>query len=129
MKKNKLLLLFVVLFLITGCTRILKDADGKIVKNETTGLNIVENILCLPNDEEALNTYEKALEDKKNALKEKLDNNEITKKNYEKEMDNIPDIKSLNKCSKFTITSGSYEGIWNTSFVKPLAWIMIELGM
>ena len=38
------------------------------------------------------------------------------------------DINDLPKCSKFSITSGGYEGLWNTIFIKPLTWVLIKLG-
>ena len=37
-------------------------------------------------------------------------------------------MKKLPKCTDFKITSGGYEGIWTTIFVKPLAWVILKLG-
>ena len=47
MKKNqiKILLVFVLLFSLTGCTKYVKNEDNKVVKNEKTGQNLTENIL------------------------------------------------------------------------------------
>lgn len=128
MKSKKLIILFLIVFLLSGCTKILKDADGKVVKNEQSGLNLTENILCLPNNKETIEIYTKAIEDKKEKLLKKLDEKDITKKQYKNEISKITDISSLQKCSNFSINSGGYEGIWTTIFVKPLAWLIIKLG-
>ena len=82
---------------LTGCTSYVKDEDNKIVKNETTGQNLVENILCRPESKEILKSY--------------------------KEHD--LDISKLPKCNKFKVTSGGYEGVWTSLFVKPLAWFIL----
>lgn len=47
-----------------------------------------------------------------------------TKKVYEK---NKIDISELPKCSNFEVFK-DYEGIFNTLFVKPLAWLLINIG-
>lgn len=103
MKKNKLkifVLLFTVVLTLTGCTKILKNNDKKVVQNTLTGQNLVENILCKPTDENTLKLYR----------------------------ENNVDVDSLVDCKNFSITSGGYEGIWTTIFVKPLAWIIIKIG-
>ena len=99
-KFKKLTILAMSVFLLTGCAKNLTDENKKVVKIDETGQSLVSNILCQP-------TYSKAIE-----LYEKY---------------NV-DIKSLPKCNEFKITSGGYEGIWNTIFVKPLAWVIIKLG-
>lgn len=99
MKKKLVVLLAFVTLLMTGCTKYVKD-DKKIVRNEVTGQNIVENILCKPTLESTL---------------EKYDEYKI-------------DLKKVPNCDKFKITSGGYEGIWNTLFVKPLAWLILKIG-
>ena len=61
-KKNKLfkiLLTTVIIFNLTGCTKYLKNSDKQIVKNELTGQNLASNILCKPEAEETIKTYEK----------------------------------------------------------------------
>lgn len=99
MKKRKTLLLIFCLFLLTGCTKILKNEDNQIVKNETTGQSIVENVICRPENKEMLSIYEK----------------------------NNIDMDKLPKCTKFSPLS-NYEGIWTSLFVKPLAWLIIKIG-
>ena len=102
MKKKKILIISLLLcvFTLTGCTSYLKDSDKKIVKNETTGQNLVENILCQPISEETIAKYDELGQDN----------------------------SSLPQCSEFKITSGGYEGIWTTVFVKPLAWLILKIG-
>lgn len=51
-KISKILIVFLLIITLTGCTQPLQDKDGKAVKNETTGQTITENILCKPTDEE-----------------------------------------------------------------------------
>ena len=99
-KTKKVLILLVAVFLLTGCAKQLKDADGKVVQVPETGQTLIENILCQPTKEETIKLYE----------------------------ENNFDLSKLPKCSAFKPTSGGYEGVWNTIFVKPLAWIIIKLG-
>lgn len=99
--KNKLfLLLLLVLFVTVGCTKQLKNSDNKSVTNPTTGQALTENILCKPKDEETIAIYE----------------------------ENGVDLSKLPECSNFSVTSGGYEGIWTSVFVKPLAWAIISIG-
>lgn len=100
--KNKLIVLLVATtILLTGCTKILKTSDNKVVKNTLTGQSLTENILCQPEAVETIKIY------KENKL----------------------DISKLPKCDDFQITSGGYEGVWTTIFVKPLAWLIIKIGL
>ena len=57
-KKKKLLVLCLSIFLLTGCTQVLKDKDNKVVVNKITGQNLTENILCKPTDKESIKLYE-----------------------------------------------------------------------
>ncbi len=98
-KISKILIVFLLIITLTGCTQPLQDKDGKAVKNETTGQTITENILCKPTDEE-------------------------TKKIYE---ENDVNIEDLPECSEMKIT-GNYEGLWNTIFVRPLGFIIVKIG-
>ena len=97
-KKTTLFItLLVSCMLLTGCTSYVKNENKEIVKNETTGQNLVENILCKPESKEILKSYK----------------------------ENDIDISKLPKCSKFKVTSGGYEGVWTSLFVKPLAWFIL----
>lgn len=100
MKQNSkkiLFLLAIILLLTTGCTKTLKDSNKKVVTNPETGQSLTENILCRPTNKEIIKIYE----------------------------DNGIDIKSLPKCSNFTPATGGYEGLWNSIFVKPLAFVIL----
>ena len=82
-KKIVIILLFLLLIPLTGCTKILKDENKKTVQNTKTGQNLVENILCQPEDSTTIEIYNQ----------------------HNIEINNLP------KCSNFKITSGGYEGI------------------
>ena len=128
MKKNKKLLIVIIalMFLITGCTKQFKDADGKVIQDEITKQTLVENILCRPVD--LKDTYEKAIEEKKKDLDKLLEDGEISKKEHKKQVDKLLDIEELPVCTEMSITSGGYESIWTSIFVKPLAWVIVQLG-
>ena len=99
--RNKIIVIFLlVLMLTTGCTKTLVDKKNNPVKNESTGQNLTENILCKPTDKSTIKAYEK------------------TKVNIEK----------LPNCDEFKVTSGEYEGLWTSIFVKPLAFLILILG-
>ena len=128
MKKNKKILLVVIalMFLLTGCTKHLKDADGKVVQDETTKQTLVENILCRPVN--LKDTYEKAIEEKKVALKKLYEEGDLSKKEYNSKVDSLLNIEELPVCTEMSITDGGYESIWTSIFVKPLAWLIVQLG-
>ena len=128
MKKNKKLLILVIglVFLLTGCTKQFKDADGKIVQDKTTNQTLVENILCQP--VELKETYEDAINQKKKALKEQYEEGDLSKKEYNKKIDALLDLEELPSCTKMSVTDGGYESIWTSIFVKPLAWVIVKLG-
>ena len=128
MKKNKKLLIVVIalMFLLTGCTKQFKDADGKVVQDETTKQTLVENILCRPVN--LKDTYEKAIEEKKSNLEKLYKDGDLSKKEYKSKVDSLLNIDKLPVCSKMSITEGGYEGLWTSIFVKPLAWLMIQIG-
>ena len=130
-KSNKsLLVIFLVMLLtLTGCTKQLKNVDGKVVQNEKTGQVLPANILCAPTDEDIIKLYKdtkKEFEEK--YAKELNDDKTITKEEYEKKINSLTDVDKLVKCQNFTPASGGYEGIWTTIFVKPLTWLIIKVG-
>lgn len=100
MKKRKIAILLLCIFMLTGCTKMLKDEDNKVVRNEKTGQTITENVICRPTDKSTLAIYEE----------------------YE------VDIESIPTCDEFTPLS-DYEGLWTSVFVKPLAWVIIKIGL
>lgn len=101
MKKNKIILIiFVFLVLLTsGCTKILKDSENKVVTNPQTGQSLPSNILCQPTDEETIKKY----------------------------TENGIDINTLPTCDEFKPFS-TYDGVWSTVFVKSLAWLILFIG-
>ncbi len=106
MKKNKKLVVILLLLIAmtTGCTKYLSDDDGKRLTNELTGQPVTSNILCLPEDKELLEIY-----------KENKDNMKV-------------DFDSLTKCSQFSPGDLKYQSLWESLFIKPLAWILIQIG-
>jgi len=96
----KILTIVSILLLTTGCTKTLTDSKNQPIKNEETGQTLTENIICKPTNEKTANIY------KENKVK----------------------IEKLPDCDDFKITSGKYEGLWTSFFVKPLAFILLVLG-
>ena len=101
-KNNKIKILIILLLLLvtTGCTQTLMDKDNKAVKNEITGQTLTKNIICQPTNKTTIDLY------KKNNVK----------------------IEKLPKCKEFKVTSGKYEGLWTSVFVKSIAWFLIKVG-
>ena len=105
MKKKIFIIVAIVLVTLTGCNKTLVDGDKKRVIDEKTGQSLSANILCLPEDEEILSNYQK----------------------YEKYMD--VKLSDLPKCSAMKVyDKKSYNGLWVQLFVRPLAWVIINLG-
>jgi len=101
--KKKIVLCLTILLLtlpLSGCTTYLKDDKGKIVKEETTGQSLASNILCKPTNKDVIKTYKK----------------------------NKVNIKKLPDCSSFNPGAGKYGGIWETLFIKPLSFLIIQIG-
>lgn len=91
------------MLLTTGCTKTLKDGKS-VVTNESTGQSLTANILCQPSDEELYNTYEE--------YKDKL----------QVSLDDLP------TCKSFTPHKIKYRSLWESIFIKPLAWIILKFG-
>ena len=104
MNKNKkvFLLLFLILFTLSGCTKRFEITDIDTKKS------YVSNILCKPESEELQNVYSNSKE-------------ELNKVNV--------DYDKLPNCKNLKINSGGYEGLWTSLFVKPLAWIIVKIGV
>lgn len=104
MKKNnkaiKIILIILSLVILTGCTKTLTDENKKAVKYEETGKALTENVLCKPTDEKVIELYK----------------------------ENKVDIDKLPACETFK-PFDEYEGLWTTIFVKPLAWVIINIGI
>lgn len=105
MKKKIFIIVAIVLVTLTGCNKTLVDGDKKRVIDEKTGQSLSANILCLPEDEEILANYQK----------------------YEEYMD--VKLSDLPKCSAMKVyDKKAYNGLWVQLFVRPLAWVIINLG-
>ena len=107
MKKNvkKIFLLLFLLILLTGCTTVLKDNKTKKVvyyENDSVKITLNENILCQPTDKGLIKKYN--------------------------EYKNQVDISKLPKCENFKIIGGKYDGLLETLFVKPLAWLIVQIN-
>ena len=152
-KKSKYLLIIALLFLTTGCTTYLKNDKGTIITNEKTGQNLVENILCRPEDEETVKLYEDAkydlsklpycvcdetkLQNKVDDNKEETADTETTKNDTDKkdekekntENETTEEVNENKKtCEELSVFHGKYESLWTNLFVKPLAWIILFCG-
>ena len=111
-KLRKIIIVFLMFFLLTGCTKQLvvekTNSKGKKTKvvvkydegKNATGQSLTKNILCKPTNQELIDIYNK------NGVK----------------------LNNLSSCSNFTPTIKSSEGIWDNIFIKPLAWIILKLG-
>lgn len=88
--------------LIAMMILVLTTGCTKSFRDEETKKTYTENILCKPTDEESLEAYKK--NDKVN-------------------------LEELPSCEKLKVTSGGYEGLWTNIFVKPLAWLIVKVGM
>ena len=99
--KKKIAILLLLIVMLTGCTK------RVTVKNEETNTqkSVVVNILCRPETEELINTYD----------------------NLENETK--IDLGELPACKDLKINSGGYEGLWTSLFVKPLAWFIVKVGL
>ncbi len=125
-KSKKVLLLLISILLLTGCTKQLKDSKGKVVVDETTKQTLVENVLCKPS--QLADTYKKTIEQKKIDYKKMYDDGDISKKEYNKRINNMLDIDKLPSCTKMSAFEGGYETLWTSVFVKPLAWVIVNIG-
>ena len=129
--KKKIIILSLMLIILTGCTKQLTDEKNNVVKNEETGQVLPSNILCKPSDD-IYNIYKDNNLSKKKYLKNEYKKGNISKKDYKSDTKEIEKyskyLSELPKCSNFKVTSGEYEGIWTSLFVKPLAWVIIRIG-
>lgn len=97
--KKKVLLLLLILITLSGCTK-----RFNVTENDTKK-SYVSNIICKPETKELQEAYINN--------KDKL----------------IVDYDSLPQCKNLKINSGGYEGLWTSLFVKPLAWVIVKIGL
>ncbi len=100
--RKKIIIMLLILFSLSGC---IKRFNVVIDENKNEQKSYVSNILCKPETKELIEIYK--ANDKKLTIK------------YE----------DLPKCSNLKINSGGYEGLWTSLFVKPLAWVIVKIGL
>lgn len=104
MKKiKKIILVALVLVLLTGCTKTLKDGK-EIVKNESTGQTLTANIICKPQDKDLYNKYEEY-------------NDKLT-----------VNLEDLPTCKSYSPGKLKYKSLWESIFIKPLAYLILKIG-
>lgn len=111
-KLKKILVVFLLVFLLTGCTKQLvvekTNENGKKVKEtikyvkgkNATGQALTKNIICKPTNKELQKLYK----------------------------DNGVKIDKLEDCNDMKLSINSKEGIWDNLFIRPLSWVIIKLG-
>lgn len=105
MKKKYIIILMLVLLLFTsGCTKYMQNDKKERIKYETTGQILPSNILCKPTDKEIINLYTK----------------------YEDKM--TVKLADLPSCKEFKPADIKYVSLWESGFVKPLAWLLLKVG-
>ncbi len=109
MKHNKKILsvlLLAIILLTSGCgnSNYIKSEDNKVVMNEETGQSLQKDILCKPTEENLYKIYEEH-------------NDQLNVK-----------LEDLPECSEFKLNSIPYHSLWESIFVKPLAWLILQMG-
>lgn len=111
-KLSKIVVVFLLVFLLTGCTKQLvvekTNENGKktkeVIKYEkgknATGQVLTKNILCKPTNKELSSIYD----------------------------ENGVDTSKLKSCSQFSPKIVTSEGIWDNIFIKPLSWLILKIG-
>lgn len=105
MKKKYIIILLILVFMLTGCTKYLQDDNKKRIVNEATGQSLPSNILCKPTSDELLEIYQK----------------------YDKNLE-VP-LEKLGDCENLKYYDAeNYNGLWVQLIVMPLAWLIIRIG-
>ena len=111
-KLKKILVVFLLVFLLTGCTKqlVVEKTNDKGKKTSVavkydkgenaTGQTLTKNIICRPNDKDLQKIYK----------------------------DNKVNTDKLENCKDLKLSINSEEGLWDNIFIKPLAWLIIKLG-
>lgn len=102
MNKRKFAVIILSILLLCGCTKRFNVTDPE---NKDNTKSYVSNIICKPETNELKKIYS---ENKENLL---------------------VDYDKLPQCKNLKINSGGYEGLWTSIFVKPLAWIIVKVGL
>lgn len=107
MKTKKIIVLLVVIvFLTTGCgNKTYLKEDKNIVTYESTGQSLQNNILCKPEEQDLYDLYNKY-------------NDQLNTK-----------LEDLPTCEDFKPSDIKYHSLWESLFIKPIAWLILKLGM
>ncbi len=107
MKIKKIALVTIsILLLTTGCgNKTYLKEDKNIVTFEETGQSLQNNILCKPREQKLYELYEKY-------------NDQLSIK-----------LEDLPSCETFKPSDIKYKSLWESIFVKPLAYIILKLGL
>ncbi len=107
MKTKKIIVLLIcVIFMTTGCgNKTYLKEDKTIVTYDKTGQSLQNNILCKPEEKGIYELYEKY--------------NDQLKTN----------LNDLPTCKDFKPSDIKYQSLWESIFVKPLAWLILKLGI
>ena len=107
MKIKKIAVLIVsILLLSTGCgNKTYLKEDKNIITFEETGQSLQNNILCKPSEKKLYEVYEKY-------------NDQLTTK-----------LEELPSCEDFKPSDIKYKSLWESIFVKPLAFLILKLGL
>ena len=105
-KKLSIVLIVFMILLCCGCgnSKYITNKDNQLVKNSETGQAVRNDILCRPTDKKLLKIYS----DNEKQMKTKLN--------------------KLPNCQNFKLSSIEYHSLWESIFVKPLAWLIIKVG-
>lgn len=103
-KLKKIIIIFCTIIILSGCSSpYIQDKNKKNITYEKTGQTLPNNILCKPSDKKLLSLY----------------------KEYDNQLK--ISIEKLPSCSNFKINSNKSTGIWEGLFIKPLAYLIIQL--
>ncbi|NLV89919.1 MAG: YidC/Oxa1 family membrane protein insertase [Tenericutes bacterium] len=132
---KKIILIILMLFIFTGCSKTLVDKDKKPIKYEASYICDTCDFSCEKEenkDECLIDCIEKCEIAKENETGQTLTENILCKPTNKDVMEiyenNNVDLSKLQDCDEYKISSGEYEGLWDTIFVKPLAWLILKLG-
>jgi YidC/Oxa1 family membrane protein insertase len=78
----------------------------------------------LPEKEETVETTEETKTEETKKEEKKEDGKVATPSNEQEEVKE----EEKTKCKSFKVTTGGYEGLWTSIFVKPLAWLILFFG-
>ncbi len=98
--KKKIIVLVLLLVMLCGCTK-----RAQLVNEDNSTKSYVTNIICRPESKELVEAYDRLGNETK------------------------VDYSELPACKDLKINSGGYEGLWTSLFVKPLAWLIVKIGL